>query len=73
MNQPDPSNIAARLTANERTALRSLPAHDRGHMPDEVWWAYYSILDQGLAESDGNFQISATLLGEEVLRTLRKA
>ena len=73
MTQANTSHIASRLTDDERLALRSLPARDRGHLPDDVWWAYYSILDQGLAESDGNFLISATPLGREVLRTLGEA
>lgn len=70
MTQPDLSRIAAGLVGSERTALRSLPVRDRGHLPDDVWWAYHSILDQGLAESDGNFLISATSLGRKVLRLL---
>lgn len=73
MISPDPTRIATSLTANERTALYSLPTHDRGDLPDDLWWAYYSILDQGLAASDGNFLISATPLGDDVLRLLREA
>jgi hypothetical protein len=73
MTQADTSRIAAQLTDDERLALRSLPARDRGHLPDDIWWAYYSILDQGLAESDGNFLISATPLGRDVLRALGEA
>ncbi len=63
-------HIAAELNASERKVLRSLPAYDRGHLPDDIWWAYLSILDQRLAESDGNFLIIATARGQAVLRTL---
>lgn len=66
-------HTAAELNACERKVLRSLPAYDRGHLPDDIWWAYLSILDQGLAESDGNFLIIVTPLGQEVLRTLDEA
>jgi hypothetical protein len=69
----DSALIAAQMTPNEKVALLSLPARDRGHLPDDAWWAYHSILDQGLATSDGNFLILATPLGEEVLRLLRKS
>ena len=58
--------IAERLTPTERAALLSLPVHDRGDLPEEVWWAYYSILDEGLADSDGNFTIVPTPLGTAV-------
>ena len=70
MTPADLPHIAVRLTAIERSALQSLPARDRGHLPDDVWWAYHSILDEGLAQSDGNFLIFATPIGKEVLRVL---
>jgi hypothetical protein len=69
----DAARIALQLTHDERSALRLLPMRDRGHLPDDVWWAYYSILDQGLAKSDGNFLISITALGQEVLNSLGEA
>ena len=69
----DPAAIAVALTAGERAALRSLPARDRGHMPDELWWAYYAILDAGLSTTAGNFVMVPTPLGEAVLRHLAAA
>jgi hypothetical protein len=68
----DPIQVAQQLTDNERIALLSLPARDRADMPDELWWAYHSILDQGLATSQ-RFLISATPLGKAVLRLLHNA
>lgn len=69
----DLERVAARLTDNERMALLSLPARDRGDMHDDLWWAYHSILDQGLATSAGDFMIVATPLGEAVLGLLRRS
>lgn len=69
----DPERVAAHLTDNERAALLSLPARDRGDMHDDLWWAYHSILDQGLATSAGNFMIVATALGEAVIGLLRRS
>ncbi|WP_157219350.1 hypothetical protein [Flavisphingomonas formosensis] len=66
----DPAAIAVALTAGERAALRSLPARDRGHMPDELWWAYYAILDAGLSTSAGDFLMVPTALGKQVLASL---
>ena len=66
----DPATIAAQLTDGERTALRSLPTRDRGHMPEELWWAYYAIMDAGLSTSAGDFLMVPTPLGEQVLRSL---
>lgn len=73
MTNIDFSEIAARLTQHERTALRSLPVPDRGHLPDELWWAYRSILDYGLASSNGDFVLIASPLGQAVLRALESA
>jgi hypothetical protein len=70
MRQFDPLSVAARLTTHEKAALASLPIHDRGHWPDELWWAYYAILDYGLATSNGDFELVASPLGEAVLRAL---
>ena len=58
----DPAYVAIRLTENERRALRSLPAQDRGHMSEELWWAYYSLLDAGLLTTAGNFLMVPTKL-----------
>jgi hypothetical protein len=69
----DPIEVARQLTDNERIALLSLPARDRADMPDELWWAYHSILDQGLATSSERFLIVATPLGAAVLRLLHSA
>lgn len=69
----DPALVAARLTENERKALQSLPARDRGHMPEELWWAYYAILDAGLSTTRGDFLMVPTELGEAVLRALDPA
>jgi len=66
----DPTAIAAELTDGERAALRSLPARDRGHMPDELWWAYYALMDAGLSTSAGDFLMVPTPLGEQVLQRL---
>lgn len=66
----DPAELAASLTENERMALQSLPARDRGHMPDELWWAYYAIFDAGLSTTAGDFLMVPTELGEAVLRAL---
>jgi hypothetical protein len=68
---PDPTQVARQLTHNERAALLSLPARDGADMSDELWWAYCSILDQGLAASAGNFVLTATPLGATVLSVLR--
>lgn len=65
-----PAAIAAALTEGEQAALRSLPARDRGHMPDELWWAYYALFDAGLSMTAGDFLMVPTPLGEEVLRAL---
>lgn len=67
----DAARLACELTRNERTALLSLPAQDRGGMPDELWWAYASLLDQGLATSE-HFRIVTTPLGEAVRRLLER-
>ncbi len=71
MTDTDPATIAARLTESERAVLLSLPARDRGHMPDELWWAYYAIMDAGLSTTAGDFNMVATPLGEAVLNALR--
>lgn len=65
--------IAAQLSAVERTLLQGLPATDRGHLPDAQWWGYCALLDEGLAQSDGQFGLSATALGQAVLRRLAVA
>lgn len=65
-----PAEIAASLTSNERAALRSLPARDRGHMPDDLWWAYYTIIEAGLSESACDFLMVPTPLGVAVLAIL---
>ena len=67
----DPADIAAKLTQSERGALLSLPARDRGDFPDEIWWAYYALLDSGLSTTAGDFLMVPTPLGEAVLRLLR--
>jgi len=66
----DPSRIAAHLTPNECSVLRALPAYDRGDLPEEIWWAFHSLLDEGLAASDGRYLISTTSLGRAVLQAL---
>jgi hypothetical protein len=66
----DAKHVAERLTRDERRALLSLPATDRGGLPDEMWWGYYAILDAGLAASAGNFRMVATPLGHAVLHHL---
>jgi hypothetical protein len=63
--------MAAQMSRNERAALLSLPARDRGDLPEDLWWAYYSILDQGLAMSADHDMITVTPLGEAVLRLLQ--
>ena len=67
----DPTDIAAKLTHSERRALLSLPARDRGDLPDDVWWAYYALLDAGLLMTSGDFLMVSTPLGEAVLSLLR--
>jgi hypothetical protein len=69
----DPERLAPQITANEREALLSLPARDRGDLPEDLWWAYHSILDQGLAASTGHSMIIATPLGHAVLRVLSRS
>lgn len=66
----DATTLARRLTENERLALQSLPARDRGHMSEELWWAYHSIMDAGLLETAGNFLMVPTPLGQAVLDAL---
>jgi hypothetical protein len=66
----DPHGVATQLTGNERAALLSLPARDTGGMPEGLWWAYSSILDQGLAVSTGRSLIIATPFGNAVLKLL---
>jgi hypothetical protein len=68
----DASTIAASLIASERRALQTLPVLDRGHLPDELWWAYVVLLDDGLAVSNGNYLISITPLGRRVLQALNE-
>lgn len=63
--------IARQLTPGEREALLSLPARDRGDLPDDLWWAYYANLDAGLSTTDGNFLMMPTPLGHAVLAILR--
>jgi len=72
MTEPDPAQIAEELTTGERAALLSLPAHDRGGLSEEVWWAYYAIMDAGLMASAGDFHMIATPLGEAVLDHIRR-
>jgi hypothetical protein len=73
MKQFDPFSVAAQLTLHEKAALVSLPVHDHGHWSDELWWAYYAILDYGLATSNGDFGLVASPLGQAVVRALGEA
>jgi hypothetical protein len=66
----DPNRVAAQMTGSERAALLSLPARDIGNLPEDLWWAYSSILDQSLAMSTGSSVIIATPLGNAVLELL---
>jgi hypothetical protein len=66
----DPNRVAAQMTGNERAALLSLPARDIGNLPEDLWWAYSSLLDQSLAMSTGSSVIIATPLGNAVLELL---
>jgi hypothetical protein len=73
MTTIDPAKLASALTSAEKAALLSLPARDRGHMPEDAWWAYYAILDAGLSTNAGDFMMVATPLGEAVIRHLSTA
>ena len=73
MSHVDPAKLANSLTSSERAALLSLPARDRGHLPEEIWWAYYAILDAGLSTTAGDFMMVPTPLGEEVKKHLLAA
>ena len=70
MTAVDPAELAGTLTAGEKGALLSLPARDRGDMPEELWWAYYAILDAGLSMPGGDFTMVPTPLGEAVIKHL---
>jgi hypothetical protein len=67
----EPANIAAGLSRSERGALLSLPARDRGDLPEEIWYAYYALVDAGLCTTAGDFLMIPTPLGEAVLGLLR--
>lgn len=69
--QTDATDIANSLSKKERAALLSLPCYDRGHMPDDSWWVYHTLLDMGLSTTAGNFLMVRTALGDEVLRRLQ--
>jgi hypothetical protein len=71
MNEIDPVTVARRLTVGEREVLMSLPIRDQGGLPDEIWWQYYALIDQGLSVSTGNFWMRLTPLGDAVLAELR--
>jgi hypothetical protein len=73
MSEIDPATVARRLTPGERSALMSLPARDPGGLPDEVWWQYYALIDQGLSVASGNFWMRPSRLGEAVLAQLRES
>ena len=73
MTAIDASQIASQLTDGERGALLSLPVRDRGDLPDDIWWAYYSIRDAGLSTSDNDFLMVATPLGEAVRAAILQA
>jgi hypothetical protein len=66
----DPNRVVAQMTDNEQRALLSLPVRDTGDLSEDLWWAYSSILDQGLAMSTGRSVIVATPLGTTVLKLL---
>ena len=72
MSDLEIQKIARQLTPHEQAALVSLPAQDRGHLPDERWWAYRSIIDYGLAVSNGDFTLVASELGKAVLLALEQ-
>jgi len=73
MTAVDPAELASSLTSGEKAALLSLPARDRGDMPEEAWWAYYAIFDAGLSTTAGDFMMVATPLGEAVIGHLAAA
>lgn len=73
MTTPDPARLASMLTSGEKAALLSLPARDRGDMPEEAWWIYYGLLDAGLLNTAGDFMMVATPLGEAVIAHLTAA
>ncbi|WP_156681247.1 hypothetical protein [Sphingomonas profundi] len=60
------------MSESERGALLALPFRDRGHLPDEIWWAFHALLDAGLSQTDGNFSMTASPLGAAVLALLRE-
>jgi hypothetical protein len=71
LTSSEPADIAAGLSRSERGALLSLPARDRGDLPDEIWYAYYALVDAGLSTTAGDFLMIPTPLGEAVLGVLR--
>jgi hypothetical protein len=73
MTTADPAKLASSLTSGEKAALLSLPARDRGDMPEEAWWTYYAILDAGLSTTAGDFMMVPTPLGEAVIEHLAAA